>query len=121
MTPAARRLFGMAVPPLSMSRTSDGYELTAELPGLEPSQVDISISGDVIRITGEKKESSERKESDYFLSERHYGAFERAVELPPDADRDTVDASFKNGVLTIRMKRDVKAPPAERKIETKSA
>lgn len=119
--PMARRMFGMTVPPISMTRSEDGYELTVELPGIEPAAVEITLADDVIRIRGEKKEAREEKDKDYFFSERRYGSFERAVELPADADPNSIDASFSNGLLTIRMKRDVKAQPAERKIEIKTS
>lgn len=119
--PLARRMFGTDLPPLAMTQTDGGYKLTAELPGLEPANVEITVTDQSIRIAGEKKESREEKERDCFVSERRYGAFERVIELPADVDRDSIAASFKNGVLTLEMKRDAKAQPAEKKIEIKSA
>jgi HSP20 family protein len=90
-----------AAPALEMTETDKAYKITAELPGIEPDNVDVTFEDGVLRIVGEKKEEREQNERGYRLSERSYGAFERLVELPSAADPNKIDAKFKNGVLTI--------------------
>ena len=68
---------------------------------MDPENVEVTFEDGVLRIAGQKKEQREENERGYRLSERTYGAFERRVELPAAADSDKMDASFKNGVLTI--------------------
>ena len=97
-----------------MSETDKSYKITAELPGIEPEDVQVTFDEGILRISGEKKEEREENERGYRLSERSYGAFERAVSFPSDANPDTIDAKFKNGVLRITIgklgeeKRDVR-------------
>jgi len=88
-------------PALEMTETKKAYKLTAELPGIEPENVEVTFDEGLLRIAGEKKEEREENERGYRLSERTYGAFERFVELPPGANPEKIDAKFKNGVLTI--------------------
>ena len=118
--PAFRSLIGAVMPPLEMTKNGSGYALSAELPGMEPDDVSITLTDNVLRISGEKKESRDDKEQDYFVSERRYGAFERVLQVPDDIDPESIKASFKNGVLKIELKRDKKAGAAERKIPIKA-
>ena len=88
-------------PALEMSETDKSYKITAELPGMQPDNVDVTFDDGVLRIAGEKKEQREENERGYRLSERSYGAFERLVDLPSAADPEKIDAKFKDGVLTV--------------------
>jgi HSP20 family protein len=90
-----------SAPVLEMTETKKHYKITAELPGIEPQNVEVTFDDGLLRIAGEKQEQREDDERDYRLSERSYGAFERLLELPSGADPETIDAKFKNGVLTI--------------------
>ena len=90
-----------SAPALEMTETNKSYKITAELPGIEPEDVDVTFEDGLLRLAGEKKEEREEHERGYRLSERSYGAFERLIELPPAADSKKIDAKFKNGVLTI--------------------
>lgn len=83
----------------------------ADIPGVEPRDLDISISGSTLTIAGEKKEVHEDKGKDYYRSERHVGSFRRAVELPSTVDSEKVNAEYKNGVLTIRLEKVQSARP----------
>ena len=82
-------------------------ELTvkAELPGVDPKDLDISVSGNLLVISGQKRDSREEKHSAYYRSERMFGAFERRVELPSTANSEKVHADFKDGVLTVRVEK----------------
>jgi len=82
-------------------------ELTvkAELPGVDPKELDITVSGNLLVISGQKRDSREEKHSAYYRSERMFGAFERRVELPSTANSEKVHADFKDGVLTVRVEK----------------
>lgn len=108
---------GMEVPKIDLAETNKEVKVSADLPGTDPKDVDISVSGNVLTIKGERKEEKEEKEKDYHRTERWTGTFQRSVTLPCDVDIDKTDATFKKGVLTITMP---KAKTAKRKaIEVK--
>jgi HSP20 family protein len=90
-------------PRLDMSETKDTLTIKAELPGLEAKDLEVSVSGDVLTIKGEKKQEKDEKDERRHLVERSYGAFARMVRLPAPVAQDKINASFKNGVLTIRL------------------
>lgn len=109
------------VPALDMVDDEKAYHLTAELPGLAEKDIDISVADGVLRISGEKKEETERKEKGFLFSERRYGAFERDVPLPSDVNPDAIKAQFKDGVLTVTLAKDEKAAAHTRKITVEKA
>jgi HSP20 family protein len=74
------------------------YEITAELPGIDPSNVELKIANSTLTIKGEKKEKKEEKKENYHFSERGYGSFLRSFTVPAGVDADKVEANFKNGV-----------------------
>ena len=94
-------------------------ELTvrAELPGIDPKDLEVNVIGDQIIISGEKKESTETKEKHRFRSETRYGSFRRVVPLPDGVDTEHVEAEYAHGVLTLRLPKT--APPAGKKIDVK--
>lgn len=75
----------------------------ADVPGLEPKDIDLSVLGNVLTIKGERKDQKEVKKENYFRREISYGAFERHVTLPEGIETDKIKASFKNGVIEITM------------------
>jgi HSP20 family protein len=93
---------GLAWPSIEVSENDKEMTVTAELPGLEEKDIHINLANGVLVIAGEKKTASEDK--DRLFSERFYGRFERRIPLQ-DVDEDKVDASFKNGVLTVKLPR----------------
>ncbi len=97
------------------------YQVTAELPGMKPEDVDIKLTDGMITIKGEKSEEKKEKKDDYLLSERRYGSFHRCLTLPAGVDADAISASFSNGVLTVKMTKTPEAKQKERKIEVKAA
>lgn len=108
--------FSMALPALEMTETKKAYKLTAELPGLESSDIEVSVEDGMLRIAGEKKTEREEEEKGYRLSERSYGSFERLVRLPAAAQADKIKAKCKNGVLTVTIPKDGEAAERVRKI-----
>ena len=89
-------------PTINVEETDSDLVVTAELPGLEPNQVNISLTEDALTISGEKKSREERKEGRYYYSESTEGAFERVIPFGGmEVDPDRVQASMKQGCLTI--------------------
>jgi HSP20 family protein len=87
--PAWRPLssFGVSAPPIDISEDEKAYKIAAELPGLDAADVDVSVSGDMLVLKGEKRQKKEEKDKNYYFSERTYGAFQRAFELPASVER----------------------------------
>lgn len=104
-------------PAMELARTDDGYELSAELPGLDEKDIEIELDDGVLTISGEKREESEKKEEGYLLKERRYGSFRRQLTLPSDVDPETIEAKFQKGVLKLAMKKDRQAAARARKIK----
>jgi HSP20 family protein len=88
-------------PSVDVSETEDKVLVNAELPGLEAKDVNVSISGDLLTIKGEKKKEKEEKDEHHHYVERYEGSFQRSFRLPVDIQSDKVEASFKKGVLKI--------------------
>ncbi len=103
------------LPAVDVSETGDKITVRAEIPGMEAKDIDISMVGDTLVIKGEKKAEKEEKDENYHMVERSYGSFSRSMKLPATVDPDKVDASYKNGVLTIVLpkKEEVKPKPIE--------
>jgi HSP20 family protein len=108
-------------PRVDMSETDKGYEITAELPGLGEDDLDISVTDDVLTISGEKKEEQEQKEKDYYVKERRYGRFSRSLRMPQDADADKISASFETGVLKVEIPKTGEPAKKGRKISLKKS
>lgn len=92
------------------------YEITAELPGLDEKNVEVKFADGFLTIKGEKREEKEEKKKDYYLSERHFGSFQRSFQVPESVDADKIVASFKNGVLTVTLPKSPEAQKKEKKI-----
>src|SRR5262245_65345632 len=75
----------------------------AEIPGIEAKDLDVTVSGEVLTISGQKKEEREEEGKAYFRSERRYGAFRRSLTLPAGIDAQNVSAEYDKGVLTVRI------------------
>jgi len=95
------------------------YQIHLEIPGVEEKDVTIALTGDTLTIKGEKKFEKEDKTASYHRLERSYGSFQRVITLPSDADVNHIDATFKNGVLGIRVGKDQESSYRARKIELK--
>ncbi|WP_300543911.1 Hsp20/alpha crystallin family protein [Maricaulis sp.] len=96
---------GWAAPAVEFSETDKAYVVTAELPGLDKSDVDISLQGDMLILSGEKRSEHDDKRENVHLSERRYGRFQRAFTLPDDVDASKIEAEFRNGLLHISLPR----------------
>lgn len=91
------------VPAVDIYETDDNVVLTAELPGVDPKDVDVRIEGNMLYLKGERKLDSNIKEDQYYRLERIYGPFSRSFTLPASVDPDKVTAEYNHGVLTLTM------------------
>lgn len=119
--PQIGRDLSVLKPSVDIAVSEKEYTVTAEIPGVEEKDVKLELRENALIITGEKKHESEKKEKDFHRIERSYGSFKRVLNLPVDADADKVDASFKNGVLTVTLPRKAQEQPKGRSIEIKKA
>lgn len=110
---------GDLIPSMDISETDKQIEVTAELPGLEPKDVEINLADNVLTIRGEKKDEKEEKDKNRRVIERSYGSFARAVSLPAGVDEKDIKATIANGVLTVTVAKP--APTVNKKIEIKPA
>jgi HSP20 family protein len=114
-----RRKRGTFSPTVNLSETDREFEATVELPGMTEDDVDVSVTRDGLVISGEKRmeRSEEDEERNYFRRERSYGYFRRTIPFPAGmVDREGCEATFSNGVLTVRLPKRAGAEPAARRI-----
>ena len=95
-------------------------KVSVELPGMDEKDIEVSLAGDALTIKGEKKEEKEEKGKDYYRSERSFGSFIRTVEIPEGIDSESAEASFKKGVLTVKLSKTKQAIEEARKIAIKA-
>jgi HSP20 family protein len=112
--------FSFSAPAIDMSEDEKAYKISAELPGIDAKDIDVSVSGDTLLLRGEKRQEKQEKDKNYHFSERAYGSFQRSFQLPPSVDRDRVAADFSKGVLTITLPKTAEAQKPQKKIEIKS-
>jgi HSP20 family protein len=106
---------------LDVAETDKTIEVTAELPGVNEKEIDVSLSGDMLTIKAEKKSDKEEKTKDYHLVERSYGTFQRSMQLPFQADAAKIDAKFDKGVLKLVVQKPAEAQTRQQKVEVKTA
>jgi HSP20 family protein len=112
---------GMSYPAVDAAETDTEYRLTAELPGMTHQEVEITLANGTLTLKGEKKEEKEQRDEGYYMSERRYGSFHRALRVPDDVDAAKITARLVNGVLTVTMPKAADALAKRRKIDVKSA
>lgn len=105
---------GILAPKLDVAETEKEYQVTLEIPGVEEKDIDVSLSGDVLTIKGEKKAEEKEEGKNWHRVERSYGSFQRSFTLPDGVNSDKIEAGFKNGVLDVRIPKT-----GEVKLETK--
>jgi len=103
-------------PDFEIEQGTDAITVTADLPGLEEKDIEVSLDENVLTVSGERSEETRDEKPNRVLSERRYGAFRRSFELPSGLDPDQVRAAFKRGVLTITIPRTPEAKAPSRRI-----
>jgi HSP20 family protein len=117
----AESSFSFSAPAVDVTEDDKTYKITAELPGLEEKNIDVTVSGDMLTLKGEKRYEKENKDKNHYMSERAYGSFQRTFVLPDGIERDKIAADLSKGVLTITLPKTVAAQKPQKKIEVKAA
>ena len=115
--PTKAEVGGEFLPALDLAEKDNELVVKCEVPGLEPKDIDISLSDGMLTIKGEKNQEREEKEADYHLVERSYGTFTRSIQLPKEVQSDKISASYKNGVLKVVLPKPEGAQKKEIKIK----
>jgi HSP20 family protein len=106
-------------PKADITQTKDAIVVKAELPGVEPKDLEVTISGDILTIKGEKEKEEEKKDEKYHYTERYRGSFERSFRIPAEIQEDKIEASFDKGILTVTLAKTAEAKTKEIKVEVK--
>jgi len=109
----------VAVPAVDFVEHENAFEVHADLPGLDEKNIEVKLANGVLTIKGQKEENKEEKDKEFHLRERRFGSFERSIRVPETVDADKIEASFKQGVLTVTMPKTPEAQKPVKKIEVK--
>ncbi len=104
--------------PVDIAETENEIDIKAEMPGMNPNEVEITIQDDALVIRGEHREETEDNKKDYRRREIRYGSFHRSIPLPSRVDAEHATADFNNGVLHLRLPRSESAKPKQIKVNT---
>ena len=113
----AGRISSSLRPSVDISEGKKAYTVRAELPGVDLEDVSIEVDGDILVIRAEKRQEKEGEEEGYHCVERSYGAMQRVLSLPDDADGESIEAKFKNGVLKLQIPKHAAQASNTRSIE----
>ena len=102
---------GLGTPAVDMYQTDNDVVVNMAVPGIEPEDVQISVTGDTLTVKGEVKENTDNKEKAYHIREQRWGSFERVLTLPTDVKSEKATAEFENGVLTITLPKAEEVKP----------
>lgn len=111
--------WGDWAPSLDITETEKDVTVRAEVPGVDPKELEITVSGQVLTLAGQKKEFTEHKGENFHHSERRFGSFRRSIQLPASVDSEKISAEHKNGVVTIKLHKIASAAP--KRIPVRSA
>jgi len=120
----------VVVPAFDITENEKEYVISGEIPGIDPKDLEVTLSDGILTIQGEKKQESEEEEENYHRIERHYGSFQRSFRLPENIKRDELDANYKDGILRLTLpkskesevkKIEVKEKKASKKVKAKKA
>jgi HSP20 family protein len=111
LTRSSQQFLSGWLPAVDLYDEGDHLVLKAELPGIKKEELNISLHGDVLTLSGERKDSGEFKEAEVFRSERFVGRFQRSITLPMSVDSGKVQASYKDGILAVTLPKAEEAKP----------
>ncbi|MBN2030540.1 Hsp20/alpha crystallin family protein [bacterium] len=117
--PFFREKWASHYPQIDMIETDKDIKITAELPGLDNKDIDITLSNNILILRGEKQKEKEEKGSNTIHVERRYGAFQRDIPLHSEIESDQINAVFKNGILTITLPKKPEKEKKAKQIEVK--
>ena len=108
-----------SAPAVDVSETNDKVMIAATVPGMKPEDIKITLTGDVLQLSGEVKAETEREEATYHIRERRFGSFSRTIPLPTAVVSDKAEAVFENGVLRLTLPKAEEARPKAIKVNLK--
>jgi len=111
----------LVMPDIDETEDEQAFHVSIELPGMDEKDVDITLSGRLLTIRGEKKEDEKEEGKDFYRRERTFGSFRRTLELPGEVDESKIEASFKKGLLKIELPRTEEAQKKIKHIAVKAA
>ena len=112
--------WGTPTPSMDLTENDKEIVVTAEMPGLDEKDFEVTVSGDLLTLKGEKKAEHEQKDGDAYYMERRFGSFARSVRLPFEVEDEKVDAHYEKGVLTIRVPKPADMQKQARRIEVRT-
>jgi HSP20 family protein len=115
---ALRPLQAEFTPAVDVTETAEAVVVKAEVPGMDAKDINISVTGDVLTIKGEKKSEREEKEENHHVVERSYGSFSRSLPLPGAVNLDKIEAKYDKGVLTVTCPKKEEVKPKAIEIKT---
>jgi len=117
LMPSMMKEQGELMPAFDIAEADDHFIVKADLPGIDPKNLDISLTGNVLTIRGEKKEERDERSERYYSIERQFGSFSRSFLLPADVKEDGIEAAYKDGVLRVTIPKSERAK--QKKIHVK--
>lgn len=106
-------------PRVNVKETPESYVIEAEIPGCKPEDVKVTLTGDTLSLSGEKRTETKKEQDQFHVWERSYGSFQRTFSFPAPVDDKSVNAEAQDGVLTITVKKSNKAPSRQIEIKAK--
>ncbi|MDR0306156.1 MAG: Hsp20/alpha crystallin family protein [Chitinispirillales bacterium] len=106
-------------PRIDITEDKERFLVRADLPGINKEDINVSIEGDLLTISGQKKEDAKKMDDGYSHIERAYGSFLRTFSLPVNVDREKIEANYKNGVLELSLLKTGAEPKKSKSIEIK--
>ncbi|GBC99880.1 Spore protein SP21 [bacterium HR17] len=107
------------LPPMEVAETADAYIVRLEVPGVRPEDIEVTLQDGVLTVRGKRERHDEQKGETYHLVERAYGEFVRSLELPGTVKEDAIEATYKDGILELRLPKSEESKP--RRIAVKAA
>jgi HSP20 family protein len=112
---------GSFMPSIDVKENEKEFIIKAELPGVEEKDIEVTVTSDAVTIKGEKREEKEDKDKNYYYMERSYGSFCRVIPLDAEIESGKAEASFKNGILDIKIPKNQSAGTTGTKVQIKTA
>ena len=112
-------VIGAGMPVIDVAETNDAIEVNAELPGVDEKDIKVSLDGNWLAISGEKKGETKKDEKDWHVEERRYGSFYRSLSLPFKPEDGAIEAHFDKGVLHLNIKKPAEVAKSAKTIEIK--
>ena len=107
------------VPAVDIKEDDTSFILSADIPGLKKSDIDLFVENNILKISGTRDYNNENDNSEYHYQERTYGSFHRSFKLPISVVEENISATFRNGILTVVLPKNEEAQPKQRTIKIK--